>query len=147
MRECTFRCLDNNIKLHVARLSCFYLRCKTQQCQIVWFPYETFFAKVEPQLWLVLPRCKTQVASLLYDTAATFLPTLALPLSSFARQLSNSRPRHAPGCACARLPLDLNAAYSGSRKLQNLDLESWLCPQLQRLAISSPQQIRLELLV
>ena len=73
-----------DVKPNNARLSGFRMKVRA-----------FFFAKVEPQLWLVLPRCKTQVASLLYDTAVTFLPSLALPLSSFARQLSNSRPRRA----------------------------------------------------
>ena len=79
-----------DVKPNNARLSGF--RMKLQALFVV--------AKVEPQLWLVLPRCKTQVASLLYDTAVTFLPSLALPLSSFARQLSNSRPR----CAYQGVP-------------------------------------------
>ena len=79
----------------------FIFDVKPNNARLSGFRMKLFVAKVEPQLWLVLPRCKTQVASLLYDTAATFLPSLALPLSSFARQLSNSRPR----CAYQGVPL------------------------------------------
>ena len=77
-----------------------------------------------------------QVDWLLYDSAGTFLSALALPLSSFAPQLSNSRRRvcrhHSKRCS-----------YSGSRRLQNLDLESSSVLQLPIYTVVQKEELRL----
>ena len=81
-----------------------------------------------------------QVDWLLYDSAGTFLSALALPLSSFAPQLSNSRQSTR---VCRGLPAPLETLQLFRKSLQNLDLESSSVLQLPIYTVVQKEEFRL----